>query len=52
MISKIEMISYSDSYFSLSTRDGHIAGNILVAQSSSLKQSDVAASANNAAFLA
>lgn len=38
--------------FSLSTKHGHNEGKILVAQSSSLKESDVTASAIKAAFLA
>lgn len=41
-----------ESYFSLSTSEGHIAGNILLAQSSSGKRSDVAASACKAALRA
>ena len=40
------------SYFSLSINEGHRAGKILVAQSSSLKRSEVAASASRAAFRA
>jgi hypothetical protein len=40
------------SYFSLSMRDGHIPGNILAAQSSSLYKSTVAAKASNPAFRA
>ena len=40
------------SYFSLSTNDGHRAGRILVAQSSSVKTSEVAASASRAALRA
>ena len=40
------------SYFSLSSNDGHRAGRILVAQSSSVKISDVAASASKAALRA
>lgn len=39
-------------YFSRSIKDGHKAGRILLAQSSSLKRSDVAASARSAAFRA
>ena len=41
---------HPDANFSLSTRDGHNAGKILFAQSSSLNKSDVAASASKAAF--
>ena len=40
------------SHFSLSTNDGHKAGRILVAQSSSVKRSEVAASASSAALRA
>ena len=39
-------------YFSLSTSEGHRDGRILVAQSSSLYRSEVAASARSAAFRA
>jgi len=38
--------------FSLSSKEGHKAGRILLAQSSSLNRSEVAASANKAAFRA
>lgn len=41
-----------ETHFSLSIREGHNAGSILVAQSSSLKRSDVVASASKAAFRA
>ena len=42
----------NDTYFSLSISDGHRAGNILVAQSSSLNRSEVAARASSAALRA
>ena len=42
----------SRTYFSLSTKEGVIPGNICFAQSSSVYRSDVAARAMSAAFLA
>jgi hypothetical protein len=44
--------STKSTYFSLSTREGHIPGNILLAQSSSPKISAVAAKANSPALRA
>ena len=46
------LLAWSRMSFSLSIKLEHRAGRILLAQSSSLKESDVTASAINAAFLA
>ena len=46
------LLAWSRTSFSLSIRQGHNAGNIRSAQSSSLKASEVTANAINPAFLA
>ena len=48
----IVLLAWSRTSFSLSIREGHSAGRMRLAQSSSLKASDVTARAINAAFRA